>query len=270
MRLEHPHAVMVVLFGESHMAPQHLPRFLQEALPQERTMTLLQNLDPLYWEAVGEEATAVAIGENAACIFNASPLEKYESYRQCLERWNDVSNDAPDFTSPVYNLIFSLARTIGFSLHSPRNGTQPKFLADSLPEVISVRAESEFNLSERMSLLLEQKGCTYEPESNRFFVREFQIRRAAQESARFLHFACRGMIFTSGWGLDVENSLAEFGADLLCPEAREDGPAENSTGRNLYQNYINGKVTKAAIRRLFLNPLKDEATVAVMKASYVL
>jgi len=138
MRQEHPEAVVIVLFGESHLAPQHLPRLLAESLAEERTLSVLQNVDALYWHAVSENAGAVSIGDRTICVFNSTPLEKYESYRLCFERWNNAVDDGPDFTPAVHNLIFSLARCLGFSLNSPRNGTQPKFLSDSLPEVVTV------------------------------------------------------------------------------------------------------------------------------------
>jgi len=85
-----PDSRIVVLFGESHMAPQHLPAAIKRKLPQARVVTLLQNVDSLYWKAEGEPGTrvkAVQVSDDVFCVFNATPLEKYESYRRCLERW---------------------------------------------------------------------------------------------------------------------------------------------------------------------------------------
>ena len=59
IRQRHPHAVMLVLFGESHLAPGHLPKVLREKLPEERVVTVLQNVDALYWRAAGEPAERV-------------------------------------------------------------------------------------------------------------------------------------------------------------------------------------------------------------------
>jgi uncharacterized iron-regulated protein len=116
MRERHPNAALVVLFGESHMAPTHLPRVLKKALPGAQVLTVLQNVDTLYWQAVEERAASVSIGDGAVCVFNSSPLEKCESYRLCLERWNGAADDLPDFAPAVYNLIFSLAKSLGFRL----------------------------------------------------------------------------------------------------------------------------------------------------------
>ena len=54
IRQRHPHAALLVLFGESHLAPGHLPKVLREKLPEERVVTVLQNVDALYWRAAGE------------------------------------------------------------------------------------------------------------------------------------------------------------------------------------------------------------------------
>ena len=56
IRERHPRAVVLVLFGESHLAPAHLPREIRKQLPNERVLTVLQNVDALYWRAAGERA----------------------------------------------------------------------------------------------------------------------------------------------------------------------------------------------------------------------
>jgi len=89
MREVHPQARLLAFVGESHLAPEHLPRLLREALPNERVLTVLQNVDSLYWQMADGDwiPGAVAVSEDVLCVFNASPLEKYESYREYLERW---------------------------------------------------------------------------------------------------------------------------------------------------------------------------------------
>ena len=275
MRHRHPYAKLVILFGESHMAPQHLPALLRESLPGEPILTVLQNLDTIYWRAVGEQATAVGITGDTVCVFNSSPLEKYESYRLCLERWNAAADEPPDFAPAVYNLIFSLARCLGFRLDSPHNGTQPKFLADSLPEVIAVEqnAEDVFapallaaefagpgllrrqveQIRAELVRRLEELGCVYVAASNRFYVREFRLQHAAAEAARFVHRACTGgQISQSREAEAIDDALAHFGARSLCPGILA-GRATNRLGEELYQKYLLGQVGRAAIRKMFLH-----------------
>lgn len=278
LRQRHPQAVLVVLFGESHMAPQHLPAMLREQFPEDRTVTVLQNLDTLYWRAIADEADAVSIADDTVCVFNSSPLEKYESYRLCLERWNASADEPPDFTPAVYNLILSLARCLGFRLDSPQNGNQPKFLADSLPEVVCVEQNPEelfgpaklaaelvgpgpvrHRLEQVRSKLVSKfrdNGCVYVPAANRFFIREFHMRQVAAEAARFLHHACRGEHFRgSAEAAKLEDALAHFGSRLLCAGTGDNG--DNALGESLYHAYLEGRITKAAILRMFLARIED-------------
>lgn len=249
IRERHPNAAIFVLFGESHLAPQHLPGALDELLPQEKTLTILQNVDALYWRAVAQQAGAVSIGKNAVCVFNSSPLEKYESYRLCLDGWNSATDDLPDFAPAIYNLVFSLARSLGFRLDSPQNGTQPKYLTDLLPEVVTVE-EYPNNLGAKF----EEKTCAYVPDANLFVIKEFQMAEAAEECARFLYSACRGMVRLSSVAQPIEDALARFGSRLLCPEsdAKDHGP---ELGDSLYQAYLAGKISLPALRRVFLTKL---------------
>src|SRR5258706_2830736 len=73
IRERHPGAVLMVLFGESHLAPSHLPRILRQRLPGQRLLTVLQNVDALYWRVAGESCQhvdAVPGTEDAICVFN--------------------------------------------------------------------------------------------------------------------------------------------------------------------------------------------------------
>jgi len=250
IRDRHPNASMFVLFGESHLAPQHLPRSLKEVLPQEKILTVLQNVDALYWRAVAQQAAAVRIGKDAVCVFNSNPLEKYESYRLCLEGWNAAVDDLPDFAPAIYNLIFSLARSLGFRVDSPRNGTQPKYLTDLLPEVVTLD-----DYPPDFEAKLGEKSCSYLPDANLFVIREFQMADAAEECARFLHFACRGMKRLVASAQPVEDALVRFATRLLCPEFDTNG--HNPTlGDSLYETYLAGKVSLPALRRLFLTQVE--------------
>ncbi len=88
MRRTSPEARVVVFVGESHLAPGHLPMLLRAA--GERVFTILQNVDALYWQLTeGEERlpSPVSVADDVVCVFNATPLEKYESYREYLEGW---------------------------------------------------------------------------------------------------------------------------------------------------------------------------------------
>jgi hypothetical protein len=253
IRQKHPDAVVLALFGESHLAPGHLPRAVREQIADARVLTVLQNVDALYWRAAGEPADkvdAVRVSPDVLCVFNSTPLEKYESYRLFLDQWSRADS-SPDYASTIYNLMDSLLSFLGIDRYSPHNGKQPKFLVDLLPEVYGRSASatlrrllSRKGLSEEkregVFASAEERGSVYVPEVNAFYVREFQVMHAAEDAARFLHHACRGLPrrVTDQRNLDsprepehkpalskidvfytcaVEHALASFGSSLLYP-----------------------------------------------------
>jgi hypothetical protein len=256
IRQRHPDAVIFVLFGESHLAPGHLPKVLQGEMPGSKITTVLQNVDALYWRAAGERADkveAVRVNDDVLCVFNATPLEKYESYRLFLDQWSRCG-DAPDFAPTIYNLIDSLACFLQMNRYSPHNGTQPRFLVDMLPEVYSggsdamlLRLLSRKGVSEpdgaAMLACVEERGSAYLPQINSFYVREFQMMHVAEDAARFLHQACQGLpqrirdridapggqrkgAIDAFYARIIEHAVAFFGSRVLYPARPAAEPGE--------------------------------------------
>ncbi|MFZ1130419.1 MAG: ChaN family lipoprotein [Terriglobales bacterium] len=207
LRQQHPDALILVLFGESHLAPEHLPALLQQRLPSESMLTVLQNVDALYWLAAGEahdRVEAVKVRENVLCVFNATPLEKYENYRLCLDRWGRNDRSAPDLGPTLYNLIDGMVRFLGINQYSPHNTTQPRLLVDLMPEVYSRTSDAllrrllsrkGFTAEHRRCLLrqVRERGSVYLAPINAVYVRRFGMASCAEDATRFLHQACRGL-----------------------------------------------------------------------------
>lgn len=246
IRQLHPNAVILVLFGESHLAPRHLPRLLRKRMRGERLLTVLQNVDALYWSATAEReepVEALRVKNDVVCVFNSTPLEKYENYRLCLTRWRQGDASHADAAPTVYNLINSLACFLDINRYSSHNSSQPKFLVDLLPEVycgssdarlrqLLLRAFHDPKKVENMLQRVEVQGTVYLPSINAIYVREFQMMYTAAEAARFLHHACRGLPLrhhddrfaspTAGqkdrfYARTIENALACFGSRVLYP-----------------------------------------------------
>jgi len=365
IRQRHPDAAVMVLFGESHLAPSHLPQLLRERLPGERVLTILQNVDALYWRAAGEprdRVEAVRVGNDVICVFNSTPLEKYESYRLCLDRWGREGAGAPDLGPTIYNLIDGLLRFLDINRYSSHNGTQPKFLVDLLPEVYCRNSDGLLRrLLSRKGVTEEEKkfmlrrvdecGSAYLPQVNAFYVCEFQMMYAAEEAARFLHHACRGLpLRVNGHTIEplaaedlfyaraLENALGYMGSRVIYParppvretdlyelyeQTHEDleqqsafgfeefvklvdfmvlhrefevnpqrfsevpKPIEEGVclagekleyvtrqlgyllGSDLYNGYLEGRVTRGALRRLFLTHLEQPGAARNMYFSLV-
>jgi hypothetical protein len=246
LRRQHSDALIVVLFGESHLAPQHLPALIRQRLPAENVLTVLQNVDALYWHAAGEtcdHVEVVEVRENVFCVFNATPLEKYENYRLCLDRWRRDDHSAPDLGPTLYNLIDGMVRFLGINQYSPHNTTQPRLLVDLMPEVYSRSSDAllrrllsrrGFTAERRRSLLrqVRERGSVYLTPINAVYVRQFRMTSSAEDATRFLHQACRGLPnLCKGkasvaqlldkddafFAIVFEHALAFFGSRILHP-----------------------------------------------------
>jgi hypothetical protein len=228
LRRRHSEALILVLFGESHLAPQHLPELLRRRLPEENILTVLQNVDALYWRAAGEasdrvEAVQVSkdVHKNILCVFNATPLEKYENYRLCLERWGRSDHDhrPPDLGPTLYNLIDGMVGFLGINQYSPHNTTQPKLLVDLMPEIYSRSSDAHLRrllsrkgitAEQRRSLLrqVRERGSVYLTPINAVYVRQFRMTSSAEDATRFLHQACRGLPNLCGGKAPTQHAAA--------------------------------------------------------------
>lgn len=242
---QHPQAVVVALFGESHLAPNHIPGLLRSRLPRARILSVLQNVDNLYWRAAGERhehVEAVRVSRDVVCVFNATPLEKYESYRLCIERWRQERAAMVDLAPTIYNLINAFSRFLNIDSYASQNGTQPRYLVDLLPEVYSRNSEEAMQKLlarkgaangefKQVAARLDAQGSCYIPRMNALFVSDFQMVGVAEEAARFVHYACRSAGHGNGAsGSDaahapvenfytavLEQALGYFGSRVLYP-----------------------------------------------------
>jgi len=278
-----PQRKLLVVFGESHLAPNHLPGRVRRILERKRISlkeaVILQNLDALYWklhESGRGDARAVRIRPHCYCVFNATPIEKYESFRQYLHKCIEEDSSG-DWT----------------------------LLAQTLMEVIV----------DFLAMKKKESVVSHMPT-----IDTFQVSVAAEEFARRIHQACRGElekpieraahdeffvhVIESGLGyfcsrlLDssrdgietlADRVLAHIGRDeqltqtiefLVHPEKR--AGAQHFTalisalearagtqkslrmlsqllgyalGRRLYLAYLKSKISKKEIQALFQEPL---------------
>jgi uncharacterized iron-regulated protein len=239
LRREHPEATVVVLFGESHLAPTHLPALVEELRPADKMLTVLQNVDPLYWLSAGEPddlVEAVEVDDDVICVFSATPLEKYEHYRLCIERWKLFRMERLDLAPSFYNLIGSLFQFLNVNPYATRRGEGRPFLVDEFPEVCSVSTGEQLDrlLARRFAArgnevrkALAEQGSYFVADKNMIVAREFRMPWAAEQAARFVHQVCKGtpkacppLVEDAFYTRVLETALAFLGSKVLCPSRK--------------------------------------------------
>jgi len=248
-----PDAKIVVIVGESHLATSHLPKEVRDALAklnmERRSVRVVQNLEEAWWDLVAqrrEHADTVEVGRNVYCVFNASPIEKYEAYRQTLDRWNKdrPDDDEIDLTPTVHSMIDTILKFLGVSKYGRVGGGGPGgppengFLVDAYPEVYS-----SMDLADLKKLLrsmrvpragiaeisehVHRNGSCYIPAANAVYIGTFNLVHAGEEAAHFVNHALQGDIAKKAvrrvrradlfYGAVIAEALGFFGSKVIDP-----------------------------------------------------
>lgn len=288
LRTAHPDAVLVVLFGESHLAPSHLPLLVRSLRGSDGVLTVLQNVDSLYWLSAGEPqdlVEAVEVRDDVLCVFSATPLEKYEHYRLSIERWKQERAGQVDLAPSFYNLITSLLQFLNVNPYSAHSGRTRSFLVDELPEVWCAANEEQLErlLARRLSAralavsdAVRVQGSYFVAERNVIVARDFRMPWAAEQAARFVYHACHGThgkaqfeTHASGQKKDasprhqqedsfysqvLESALGFLGSKILCPsrklfpESEICEPRHSDTGVHMFGHALGSDLYSAYIR----------------------
>jgi Haem-binding uptake, Tiki superfamily, ChaN len=223
---QNPRQTLIVVFGESHLAANHLPARVRAICERKgihaRELMILQNIDALYWkleESGSGEARSVRVRPDCYCVFNATPIEKYESFRQYLHKCIEEDSSG-DWTL--------LAQT----------------LVDVMMEFFSMKKDESV-----VSHIPMPDG--------------FELGSAAEEFARHLHQACRGELerpveraaHDEFFVKVIENGLGYFCSKLL--DSSRDG-IESLAERVLSQTGRNDQLTRAI--ELLIHPGKRPGT----------
>ena len=220
-----PDQTLIVVFGESHLATNHLPGRVHGLLRRKgirfRDVMILQNVDAIYWKLQEKglgETKAVQMRDDCYCVFNATPIEKYESFRQYLHKCIEEDSTG-DWTLLAQTLIEVMTNFFSIKKHES--------VVDQLPSMPSMD--------------------------------ELHISAAAEEFARRIHQACRGELtkriertaqddfFVSV----IENGLGYFCSKLL--DSSRDG-IESLAERVLLQIGRDDRLTR--VIELLIDPGK--------------
>jgi hypothetical protein len=243
LEARYPDSQILVSFGESHLAPQHLPAAVKKRLPDMRVHTILQNLDELYWHAAGESLQppeGVRISDDVICVFNTTPWEKYQCYRACVENWRSEGANKADYAPVFYDLIDALLEFLRIERYADVDEFEPRYFVDLYPEVYGAKSVGTVRrLLERKKLTPQQiretlynlieNGSFYVPERNVLLCFSLRLQSAAECAASFVHHACRRLNEAelpweeSEEGREegfyrkvVEYGLVDFGSRVLC------------------------------------------------------
>ena len=280
---KNPGRTLIVVFGESHLAAHHLPARVRAILKRKRIplreSMILQNIDALYWqlqEGGHGDARAVRVREDCYGVFNATPIEKYESFRQylykCIEE--DSSGDwtlLVQTLSEIMTEFFAIKKNESVVSHMPA--------LDGIP--LSAATE-EFARCLHQACRGELEKRTARAIQDQFFVQVIE---------KGLGYFCSKLLDSSRDGIEplAERVLSEIGLndrlakaiELLVDPGKRPGAQHFAAlrsaieskagkqkamrmlsqllgyalGRRLYKAYLQSRISRKEIQALFNDPL---------------
>lgn len=203
----HPHHKILVVVGESHLAPSHLPRLLDDLLvgsgEVHLPLVIVFNHEALYYRLLldrQEDQHVIRVGPDFFCIFNNNPIVKYEYYQGFLESLESDEEES-EFTG-VYSTFRGFLEYLAGWL-----GVEPKDfhllngltfnLLDTLPDIY-INGEINYHLDNIRQkgvaenvihlyrCILGLQGTLFLQEGNLMLVETFNTPYGAQETGRFL------------------------------------------------------------------------------------
>ena len=124
----HPEALILVFFGESHLAPQHLPARIAECFsedgaridsPRRRVLTVLQNVDALYWRAAGEASDRVEAVEVTPTMCYACSTRRHLKSMRTIDFVSTVGDGAMTAARPWPDALQPGWKPGALSRHQP-------------------------------------------------------------------------------------------------------------------------------------------------------
>ncbi len=246
------HTILVVI-GESHIASGHLPADVRKLTGGGlKETTIVQNADEIYWKLLRkgqQDAEAVQVGAGRYCVFTASPMIKYQSYRRVIDLWTEGAEC--DIHTPTMGEMFEnilnfiaggrgcLEVTVGEDWCEPVESVVPEIHCGSTYKSIAARLRA-LGMSQKGVLAaaenLRRSGMSYIPIVNDLEIQRFDHVCAAREAARFILYAMRDEVGPRRkirrtmedrfYAFVFEEALCTFGARLVNPVIKCGGPGE--------------------------------------------
>ncbi len=224
--------LVLVLMGQYHVAPPHLPACVERALgkTERRQLVVLQNPEGVWWklahEGLADVTEAVELSDDVVGIFNASPLV---SQRTFLDYCEAEAGDAPiedgGIASTVRALVKAIAKLVDVRVTGPL--AKLEVLTPNDLDVLD-RLERRGNFSRAELKHLERHVLSgqsaFVPRARTIWLSGFSLNHAAEEAAHFVrHCAVDAEMdrertrADAFWSRCVEEAIGFFGSKLVNP-----------------------------------------------------
>ncbi|GHG84082.1 ChaN family lipoprotein [Comamonas sp. JC664] len=233
--------LVMVLVGQYHVAPCHLPAQVERALGAEtrKGLVVYQNAEGIWWRLAREgragAVEAVELADGALCLMNASPVVCQQSFLDYLEA---EAGDAPlldrGAAERFREMSALIGRLAGVSVGRALDTVDVVTAADG--DVLArIQRRGRFTQTELAQLRrhILSRESSYIPRARMAYLASLSLNHAAEEAAHFVRHCAVGDAMDAPRGASeafyarcLEEALGFFGSKLVNPRRTCLGVAE--------------------------------------------
>jgi uncharacterized iron-regulated protein len=233
---------VMVLVGQYHVAPCHLPAQVERALGEGhgvRGLVVYQNAEGVYWRLAREGkagvAQAVELPDGSLCLLNASPVVCQQSFLDYLEA---ESGDSPlrerSAAERFREMASLIGRLAGVPVGRALDEVEVVTAADE-DALVRIQQRGRFSQGELAQLrrhILSRESC-YIPRARTAYLASLSLNHAAEEAAHFVRHCAVGDAMEAPrrasdafYARCLEEALGFFGSKLVNPRRGCPGAGE--------------------------------------------
>lgn len=191
--------LVLVLMGQFHVAPCHLPREVEKALGENerRHLVVYQNCEGIYWKlarrGLAQRVEAVLVREGELCLLNASPLVCQQSFLDYLEAEGGDEQLEHGTAARFRELARLIGRFAGVDVRPNIESVEVATVADD-DFLERVRHRGQFDRRELTQLRRHvlSRESYYIPRARLAYLATLSLNHAAEEAAHFVRHCAVG------------------------------------------------------------------------------
>ena len=229
---------ILVLVGDLHIAPSHLPQAVDRELAKKRlkksSLIIYQNVEALYWKLVEKgleySKEVLQIDSNSFCVINSSPIVKQQSFLNWIEHEEDMINQ----NAPKKNFKALTRRIAEFlDIHiEDEIGNFRVYTCGDLSFLDDLKKDKTF--SERDIKIIKNQILAsesyYIPKKKIVYLANLSLNHAAEEASHFIRHVCSGEeepkdLISSFYSKTLNETCGFFGSKIVnhkrkCPKKK--------------------------------------------------
>ena len=224
---------VMVLMGQYHVAPQHLPREVERALGprhERRGLVVYQNCETVWWQLArgGREggAEAVRVREGEYCLVHTSPVLCQQSFLDYLEAEGDDAPLGEGAEARFRELARLVAKLASVDVREALEDLRVLGPGDArVLETLTARGRLRGKEIEAVRKHILGGESLYVPRAKAAWLATSSLNHAAEEAAHFVRHCAVGdgmdrprRVADAFYARCVEEALGFFGSRLVNPK----------------------------------------------------